>query len=117
MWQFQTNLLNSVALVLFSLIKSVKFHQIFRILICLFVIAVILRKSVCHKHEISLIKDARPNQEVDFVRYKHEFVVTVIVITEFDCTWNSNIRKAILNTNILGRGRVVSSQFYHHTTT
>ncbi len=65
--------------------KSLKFHQNFKILICLFVIAVILRKSVCYKHEISLIKDARPNQEVDFVRYNCEFVITVIFITEFEC--------------------------------
>ncbi len=46
----------------------------------MFVIAVILRKSVHHEHEISLIKDARPNQEVGFVRYNLEFV-----ITEFYC--------------------------------
>jgi hypothetical protein len=25
---------------------------------------------------------------VDFVRYNREFVITVIVITEFDCTWH-----------------------------
>jgi len=32
-----------------------------------------------------LIKDAKPNQEVDFVRYNREFVITVIIITKFDC--------------------------------
>jgi hypothetical protein len=32
-----------------------------------------------------LIKYAKPNQEVEVVRYNREFVVTVIVITEFDC--------------------------------
>ena len=40
---------------------------------------------VRYKHEISLVKDAKPNQEVDFVRCCREFVITVIVITEFDC--------------------------------
>jgi len=44
-----------------------------------------LNKSVRYIHEISLLKDAKPNQEVDFVRYNREFVITVIVITEFDC--------------------------------
>jgi len=78
-----TNLSKSVAWVLFSLIKSLIFHQNFRIVICLIVIAVILKKSVRYKHEISLIKDARPNQEVDFVPYNCEFVITVIVITEY----------------------------------
>ncbi len=38
------------------------------------------------KHEISLIKYAKPNQRVHFVRYNREFVITVIVITEFDCS-------------------------------
>jgi hypothetical protein len=52
----------------------------------LFVITVILNISVHCKHEISLIKDAKPNQKVDIVRYSREFVITVIVITEFDCT-------------------------------
>ncbi len=41
-------------------------------------------KVAHYKHEISLVKDAKPNQEVEVVRYNHEFVVTVIVITEFD---------------------------------
>ena len=51
----------------------------------MFVITVILNISVRYKHEISLIKDAKPNQKLDIVRYSREFVITVIVITEFDC--------------------------------
>ncbi len=39
-----------------------------------------------YNHEISLVNYARPNQEIDFVRYNREFVITVIIITEFDCT-------------------------------
>ena len=50
-----------------------------------FVIAVKWKKSVSYKHEISLIKDAKPNQEVDLVHYNRELVITVIAITEFDC--------------------------------
>jgi len=46
---------------------------------------VILNIYVRYKDEISLIKDAKPNQKVDIVRYSREFVITVIVITEFDC--------------------------------
>ena len=38
---------------------------------------------VRYKHEIMLRKDAKPNQELDFVRYNREFVITVIVITSF----------------------------------
>jgi hypothetical protein len=37
-----------------------------------------------------LVNYAKPNQEIDFVRYNREFVITVIVITEFDC--NSIVR-------------------------
>jgi len=47
---------------------------------------VILNISVRYKHEISLIKGAKPNKKLDIVRYNREFVITVIVITEFDCT-------------------------------
>jgi len=60
-------------------------RNLFKILIFLFVIAVILKIFVCSKHEILLIKDAEPNQQLHFVRYNREFVITVIVITEFDC--------------------------------
>jgi hypothetical protein len=35
--------------------------------------------------EILLVKHAKPNQPAYFVRYYRVFVVTVIVITEFDC--------------------------------
>jgi len=40
-----------------------------------------LKIVVRYKHEISLIKDAKANQEADIVRYNREFVITVIVIT------------------------------------
>ncbi len=39
-----------------------------------------------YNHEISLVNYAKPNQEIDFVRYNREFVITVIVITKFDCS-------------------------------
>ena len=65
--------------------KSIKFIKIFEISNNLFVIAVILNIFVRYKHELLLRNDAKPNQEHDFVRYNREFVVTVIVITEFDC--------------------------------
>jgi len=46
---------------------------------------------VCYNREILLIKYAKPNQTTQFVRYNRVFVITVIVITEFDCmsvhTW------------------------------
>ena len=64
------------------LLKYMKFSMI------LFVIAVILKTIVRYKHEISLIKDAKSNQYVHFVRYNREFALTVIVITEFDCIHN-----------------------------
>ncbi len=40
--------------------------------------------SVCYKSEILPIKHAKPNQPTDFVRYNRIFVITVVVITEFD---------------------------------
>ncbi len=43
---------------------------------------------VRYKHEILLKKYAKPNQKVEVVRYNREFVITVIVITEFDCICN-----------------------------
>ena len=46
----------------------------------------IYEKIVHYKHEIFLLKQAEPNQVVEFVRYNREFVITVIVITEFDCS-------------------------------
>ena len=60
--------------------------KIFEFSIILFVIPVNLNNFVRYNHEISLRKDAKPNQELDFVRYNREFVITVIVITEFACT-------------------------------
>jgi hypothetical protein len=51
----------------------------------LFVITVNWDIFVRYNHEISLVNYAKPNQEMDFVRYNREFVITVIVITEFDC--------------------------------
>jgi len=48
----------------------------------LFVKALNFIKVVRYKHVILLVKDAKPNQ---VVCYNREFVVTMIVITEFDC--------------------------------
>jgi len=47
-------------------------------------------KVVRYKHEFSLRKDAKPNQKVEDVRYNREFVVTVIVTTELDCSNKKN---------------------------
>jgi len=44
------------------------------------------RIFVRYDHDILLIKHAKPNQATHFVRYIRVFVVTVIVITEFDCS-------------------------------
>jgi hypothetical protein len=55
-------------------------------LIFLFVMTVICVIFVRYDHEISLVNYAKPNQEFNFVRYNREFVITVIVITEFDCS-------------------------------
>jgi hypothetical protein len=52
----------------------------------LFVITVNFKKVVRYKHEILLENDAKPNQEMKSVRCNREFVITVIVITEFDCS-------------------------------
>jgi len=46
---------------------------------------VIYEYIVRYKHEISLLKHAEPNQVMEVVRYNREFVIAVIVITEFDC--------------------------------
>jgi hypothetical protein len=56
----------------------------------LFVITVILVIFVRYNHKISSISYAKPNQLMDVVRYNREFVITAIVITEFDCTYSSN---------------------------
>ncbi len=69
-----------------SKLKFVIFCKIFiKKIKVLFVITVISQKFVHYKHEILLKKYAKPNQEANFVRYNHEFVITVIVIIEFDC--------------------------------
>ena len=51
----------------------------------MFVITVNFGKFVRYNHEDLLIKQAEPNQATHFVRYNRVFVITVIVITEFDC--------------------------------
>ncbi len=51
----------------------------------LFAITVISNYFVCYNREILLIKYAKPNQTTEFARYNRVFVITVIVITEFDC--------------------------------
>ncbi len=51
----------------------------------MFVISVKFGKVVCYNRENILLKDAKPNQVCYFVRYSRVFVITVIVITEFDC--------------------------------
>jgi hypothetical protein len=51
-------------------------------------------------HEISLVNYARPNQEIDFVRYNREFVITVIVITEFDCMNSKSVLFVSLRSDI-----------------
>jgi len=50
-----------------------------------FAISVIYKIVVRYNHEISLTNYAKPNQEFKVVRYNRDFVITVIVITEFDC--------------------------------
>jgi hypothetical protein len=45
-----------------------------------FVITVNLIIVESYKHEILSIKDAKPNQEVDIVRYNRDFVITVILL-------------------------------------
>ena len=52
----------------------------------MFVIAVKFQKVARYNHESFKIKHAEPKQVSNFVRYNHLFVITVIVITEFDCT-------------------------------
>jgi hypothetical protein len=44
---------------------------------------------VRYKHQISLVNYAKPNQNVEVVHYNREFVITVIVKTEFDCSQNN----------------------------
>ncbi len=51
----------------------------------MFIITVIWVIFVCYNHKMSLVNYAKPNQEINFVCYNCEFVITVIVITVFDC--------------------------------
>ncbi len=65
---------------------SLKLKKVVLITIDLFVITVILTLFVRYNHEILMANYAKPNQKLAFVRYNREFAITVIVITEFDCT-------------------------------
>jgi len=51
----------------------------------LFVVTVNFKYSVCYNRETLLGKHAKPNQPTLYVCYNRVFVITVIVITEFDC--------------------------------
>ncbi len=64
---------------------SLKINEILLNFQVLFVVAVKLSNFDRYKRESLLKKDAKPNQDVKFVRYNRELVITVIVITEFDC--------------------------------
>ena len=59
----------------------------------LYVITVISYNFVRYNHEIHSIKYAKSNQMTHFVRYNRVFVITVIVITEFDCTSNKQFKQ------------------------
>jgi hypothetical protein len=53
-----------------------------------FVISVIFQKPVHYNRENLLVKDVKPNQEVEFICYDLFAIsryITMIVITEFDC--------------------------------
>jgi hypothetical protein len=50
----------------------------------LFVIAVHFQTLVCYNYEICLLQHTEPNQATLFVRYNRVYVITVIVVTEFD---------------------------------
>jgi hypothetical protein len=75
----------------------------------LFVITVILIIFVRCKHEVLMINYAKPNQKVDFVRYNREFVITVIVITEFDCILK-NIKSKYVTRHIRAKVRRVKAR-------
>ena len=59
----------------------------------LFVVTVNFKYSVRYNREILLGKHAKPNQLTQFVRNNRVFVITVIVITEFDCIVNVNLQE------------------------
>ncbi len=77
---------NQFSFIKFFLLKS---KNIVSISIDLFAVAVKLF-FIRYKHEISLVNYAKPNQNTEFVRYNREFVITVSVITEFDCISDLN---------------------------
>jgi hypothetical protein len=52
----------------------------------MFVIDVKFGNIVRYIHDIFLIRHAEPDQVCYFVRYNRVFIITVIVITEFDCS-------------------------------
>jgi len=51
----------------------------------LFLVIVNLKYYVCYIRETLLGKHAKPNQPTQYVFYDRVFVITMIVITEFDC--------------------------------
>jgi len=44
----------------------------------------ISKNLIRYKHEICVIKYAKPNQKIIFVRYNRVCVITVIVVTAMD---------------------------------
>jgi hypothetical protein len=54
----------------------------------MFVISVKIGKVVRYNHENILLKHAKPNQVWYFVRHSRVFIITVIVIIEFECITN-----------------------------
>ncbi len=57
----------------------------------------LIKNIEIYMHEILLIKGAKPNQKLDIVRYnRREFVITVIVITEFDSKLIVNFDSSLL---------------------
>ena len=69
-------------------------------------------KVVRYKHEIILLKHAEPNQVVEFVRYNRELVITVIVITEFDCSMLAEIRSHDLMTTAFVLEMITLNNFF-----
>jgi hypothetical protein len=51
----------------------------------LFVVTVNFKCSVCYNRETLMGKHAKPNQSTQHVCNNRVLVITVIVITEFDC--------------------------------
>ena len=79
----------------------------------LFVITVISKNFVRYNQEIFLIKYDKPNQTTYFVCYNRVFVITVIVITEFDCTiLYTNVTIALYIILIVFK-RAIIQKYYH----